>query len=488
MFILIIGAASFAVYQRFFAVPASPCAPINGGSSDTLSLKGTTFGPVTEYALPSQGRWPTAIAGAPDGSVWFVEQELPGVGHFFPGNGTLVEYAWPGYASPKPPNCEPQVSSSGIALWNGGVWAADEFDNKIVGLNPSDGSVVSYSTAGRANFPYWVAVGPAGNLWFTSDSSPPRLGEISPNGTMSIVSLAGLGNNLPLQLKFVNSSLAFIAALDVSSANGTNTCVCDGHVYSFDPSQVGETITPSLVGGDFKIILPTSVAYSDGRVWVAQHGTSRVASYDFATKEWTTWPTTTVPWSATYPYYVVAGVDGVWFNEHYANKIATIDPASGTLTEYSESSPPASTNLGIQNDEYIGTTDGRLWFTSMSGNYVGFVQEGFDPDFHIGVVGSSSAGAVGGDTLNFTLRVSGSWSGPLSVNVSDSENYSSVPDKILIATNATTIPASDTPVNLGVTVRLPLGLSPGSYTIAVTVTSGGIQQAAFLFVEVGLVP
>jgi streptogramin lyase len=482
--IAIIVVATFAVYEEYIAPPASTCAPIQGGRSDVARLSGTTFGAVTEYQLPSQGRWPTAITSSPDGSIWFVEQELPGVGHFFPQNATLVEYAWPGYAAPKPPNCEPQASSSGIALWNGRVWAADQFGNAILGLNPADGSVVNYSTASKADFPYWLAVGPGGNLWFASDYTPPRLGEIFPNGTISVVNLSGLAQEFPLQVKFVNSTLGFITALNLTAVSSSNTCVCNGHIYSFDPSRVAATISPSLVGGNFQLILPTSVAYSDGRIWVAQHGTSRVASYDFATKDWTTWPTTTVPWSATYPYYAVSSGGTLWFNEHYANKIATIDPLKGTMTEYSESNPPASSNAGIQNDEYDALAGGDLWFTSMSGNYIGFVNGSYAPSFQVGAVGNSSAEIAAGEGASFTLRVSGEWSTPLQVNVSDSENYSSVPSEIAVTTGVAAVPTGASPFDLGVTVRTDSSLAPGRYTVAVTLTDAGVQQAAFLFLDV----
>ena len=484
----IVLVASFAVYETYFAQAAPPCQPLHGRSFARTQTKSTTFGAVTEYQIPGIGRWPSSITAAPDGSVWFIEQELPGVAHLFPQNGTLLEYAWPGYKTSAPPDCVPNSVSAGVAIWNGRVWGADEFGNLIVGVNPSDGSIVNYTTAGKASFPYWLAVGPDGNLWFTSDNLPARLGRIFPNGTLSVINLSGMGDDIPLQLDFVNSTLAFVAGINLSG-NKTVSCFCDGHVYSFDPAGASSSVSPSLVGGDYKIIEPTSVSYSQGRVWVTQHAASAVVSYDFATGAWTKYPTSRVPWTGTtLPYFIDANGSLVWFNEHYANKIAFIDPGAGTMTEFSETNPPITTNDGIQNDEFIAVAGGRLWFSSMSGNYVGYVNGGFEPGFHASVSGSNRVGAVGGDTLNFTLEVSGSWSKPMPVNFSDSEDPSSSPYEIQITPSVSSIPTGSSPFELGVAVHLQQSLPPGDYTIAVTVTNGGVQQVAYIFVGVTAAP
>jgi len=101
--VALVLASGFVYYYEAYYLPQRPaCDPIAPGSISRTQLSSVTFGAVTEYKLPSQGRWPNAVTTAPDGSVWFAEEEIPGVGHLYPGNGTLVEYAWPGYATPSP--------------------------------------------------------------------------------------------------------------------------------------------------------------------------------------------------------------------------------------------------------------------------------------------------------------------------------------------------------------------------------------------------
>lgn len=461
------------------------CLAIPGGSVLRTQTTSTSFGPVTEYQIPGLDRYPGPVTTAPDGSIWFAEWEVPGVAHLYPNNGTLVEYAWKGYPKPSPRLfCGPPASISGIELWEGKVWATDEYGSAIVGVNPADGSTTLLNTTSKI-LPYWLAVGPDGNLWFTSDNSPAYIGRVLPNMTVSLIGLTGMGTDNPLELEFVNSSLAFISAINLADNPKTQACICDGRIYSFNPSHISTQIAPRKIGGNFSLFLPTSVSYYQGKIWVAQHLASGVVSYDFATERWTTYPTSRVPWTnTTLPLFVDAKGGRVWLNEHYANKIAFIDPSAGTLTEISASNPPATSNEGIQNDEYFVVSGGRVWFTSLSGNYVGYIDRGFEPSFHIGVVGHAEATISPGGSASFTLSISGTWGAPMKVGVSDSESYSSVPDLIHLTPSSSSVPAGSSSYALGLDAVTEGSIRAGNYTIAVTVTNGGVQQTAYLYLAV----
>ena len=444
-----------------------------------------SVGAITEYILPSTHRQPNAITNASDGSVWFAEQGLPGVGHLFPANGTLVEYAWPGHPAPKAPDCATGVSVSGLALWEGRVWGADEFGNAILGVRPSDGNTVTVNTTSSAQFPYWLAVGPDGDLWFTSDNLPARLGRIFPNMSVQIISLQGTGSDQPLQLDFVNSSLVYFTAVNLSPAPRTEVCECDGHVYNFNPSLVSKTVSPAVVGPGFKLVLPTSVAYLAGTIWVAQHDASSVTAYDLNSRSWLVYPTSTVSWlDVTLPLEIANANGRVWFNEHYANKIALLDPSSGTLTEYSESNPPAANYTQIQNDESIVPADGGLWVSSLSGSYVGFVDASYDPGFRVAVSGTNAATLPPGGSSSFSLNVSGSWSASMKVAVSDSENVTSIPHLITVTPSVLNVPARSSPFSLKLQVTVASSAREGIYTVAVTLTNGLVQQSAYIFLDV----
>ena len=486
---VVVVVASFAAYEAYLPRGASPsCAVIQGSSPVRTQAAELKLGAVTEYKLPGLDRWPNAVANASDGTVWFAEQAVPGVGHLYPSNGTVVEYPWPNYPAPLLPDCIPSVSSTGIAIWQGRVWASDQFGSLIQGVNPGDGTVVTLNVTAKAPDPYWLAVGPDGDLWFTSYNIPPApggLGRIAPNMTVEAVRLSGLGPYEPLQIEFVNSTLAYIATINLSTNSTTHSCNCNGHIYSFDPSSVTSEVTPTLVGGNFRIVEPTSVTYSDGAVWVTQHDASSIQMYNLSSMTWTTYPTSVMPWlGVTLPYVVESANGSIWFNEHYANKIALLNPASGTLTEYSESNPPASNYSEIQNDESISLGDGGLWFTSMTGNYVGFVNESYTPGFEVAVSGASRGTVAPGGNVSFSLVISGSRPVPMSVSVSDSETYTSVPAAIRVVPSVSTVPAGSSQYSLGVNVGVGANVSPGRYTVLITVTDGLTQESSYVFVTV----
>jgi len=475
-----------AAYEVFFTSSTPTCQILSGVSTLRSQTTKSNFGAVTEYMLPSPDRWPNAVVAAPDGSVWFAEDALPGVAHLFPTNGTVIEYQWPGYPVAPPPDCVPYQSVSGITIWNGRIWAAEEFSNTLWGVNPSDGSTQLVNVTGKADFPYWVSAGPDGDLWFTSDDLPAVLGRILPNLTLQIIPLEGMGNDEPLQIDFVNSTLAYLSSINLTQNSTTQSCVCNGHIYSFDPETAGQTIAPERVGGDFNLRLPTSVAYSAGSLYVAQHEAASVARFNYATGTWTAYPTSLVPWSpTTLPYVVEAFGNTVWYNEHYANKIALLNPNQGTLTEYSESNPPISSFDGVQNDVSIAPgSNNSLWFTSMSGNYVGLLNGNYNPGFEVGVAGANNKSVAQGGSATFELSVSGTWTRAMGVNVSDSENPESVPTVITISPSTDLIQPGSSPFTLGVDVSVGQGVRQGSYTLAVTVTNGGVQQTAYLFLVV----
>ena len=483
--IIVVAGASFGAYETYSA--GSGCLSIPAGSIVRSKTLLTTFGPVTEYAIPGKDRWASAVTVGPDGSIWFAEQEVPGVARLFPSNHTLVEYAWQGYPKPNPClSCESPATSTSIALWEGKVWATDEYHGAIVGTDPGNGATTMVNVSSRV-LPFWLAVGPDGNLWFTSENyAPPQyLGEVFPNMTVSYMALNGIGAGYdPLQLTFVNSTLVFIATLTQESTP-SGGCVCDGHIYSFDPATVSSALTPTLVGGNFTLILPTSVSYSQGRVWVTEHAASAMASYDFATGTWTRYPTSRVQWTnTTLTYYTLAGGSGVWFNEHYGNKMATIDPVAGTMTEISDADPPITNSNEVQNAEYIALSGSNLVFTALTGNYVGVLDTSYVPGFKVGFAGSNTAALAPGGSESFSVTVTGGWATPMAVSVSDSENPLSVPYLIRLTPSVNKVPTGSSQYTFQLGVSAAETLRPGDYTIAVTVTEGVVQQTAFLFVTV----
>ena len=258
--------------------PGPSCADPLGGAKvlRTQLAPPTTIGGVTEFALPAPIRAPNAPTVAPDGSVWFGEQSAAALGHFYPGNRTLVEYAWPYHYKAPPSNggfCGNKSDIWGVALWNGKVWVSDTSGNPARRARPVDRAVLGDQDSHEQLSPYTLTPGPNNTLWF-AELFGAKIGEVSANGTLREYSLPGGVNAAPTQIVFANSTTGFYD--DVGEAGADN-----GGIYSFNLSH----FSPVLVGGQ-KLSEPSSITLASGALWVALHGSSSVGSYNFTTKSW----------------------------------------------------------------------------------------------------------------------------------------------------------------------------------------------------------
>jgi streptogramin lyase len=446
-------------------------------------LTSITFGSVTKFSLPSPLRAPNAVTVASDGSVWFGEQGLPGVGHLFQ-NGTLVEYQWPFNYLVSGGDCSTRTSIWGIALWGGRVWATDTTGNQLVGLNPANDTITTVKLSSNSSFPYAITIGPGNDhLWFTELYSS-KLGRLSPNGSLTEYPIMN-GSGTPTQIAFVNSSLGYLVM------TGGVPGRAPAGVFSFDPQRLSSSPPPQQVGGNMTLYSPDSVSLGDGGIWLAQHGGSSVTFYDLSSHSWTIYPTSTVSYiDTTLPYFVSANGSQLWFNEHYANRMADLDYSNATLTEYSLADPPIINGTQIQNAlTFAVGNDGRVWFTEWTANYVGFVDTSVRPQFSLGLLNSAPYPTIRllpGGTATVMLRATGRSSNqPMSMQFSDSEAFTSIPQNITFSSNASTISSFSGSSNILVTLKASSGLRSGNYTAALTLNGGLVSVSVYVRVEVG---
>jgi len=259
----------------------SPCVlASNSPKSMRSQLRPLTFGAVTKFLLPSPGRSPNAITVAHDGSVWFGEMALPGVGHLF-SNGTLIEYQWPFNYTEPGGDCSSKTFTWGVALWNGMVWASDTAGNQLVGLNPTNGSVVTAKIPTNQSFPYALTTAPDNeSLWFPEIEAS-RLGQLSLNGTITEHIVAN-GKGTAAQVVFANSALGY--CVNVGGVPGK----APPSVFSFIPDHFASS--QAEIGGNTTLYSPDSIALGRGGLWLAQHGASSVIFYSFRDRNWTIYP------------------------------------------------------------------------------------------------------------------------------------------------------------------------------------------------------
>jgi virginiamycin B lyase len=430
-----------------------------------FSLPSVHFTGVTKFRLPGD-EFPNSIVAISDGSVWFGEQNVPGVAHLYP-NGTMLEYAWPVSYSPS------TTSIWGIAQWNSRIWASDALGSQIVGLDTYTGTLYAVKLSDVQAFPYTITIGPDGALWFT-ELFVSKLGRIDAQCRLREYSVPSNFGGTPTQIRFENSTSGYY--VDAGSANSGL-----GTLLSFDPNQ----FSPQPFGGTSTLRAPSSLVSVPGGVWVAQHASSSVAFYDLNTRQWVFFPTTPISYEdTTLPYFVAANGSKVWFNEHYANRMAKLDPANGLLTEYSLSDPPASRIVRIDNAITFALGKDKVWFTELTANYVGFVDAAYKPNFTISTPSNSILKLKPGVSVSIRFNVSGQSSNPLTVQFADTENVTGRLQRILMKTNMTEIPSLNARKEILVTITADKALSPGSYTLLVTVTDGLVNQGAYLKLQV----
>ncbi len=455
--------------------PSNDCDTLHGNRVLRSQLTPRMNGAITTYQLPSPDRIPNGVIVAPDGSVWFGEQGVPGVGHFYP-NGTLVEYAWPfGYPGKVAGSqtCGEKTAIWTIALWGGRVWAGDERGNQLVGLDPATGSVKEVKLNGTDVFPYGLTVGPDNALWFTELFSS-KIGRVDSNGALAEYSLPNGNRSTPSEIAFANSSLGYYVDVGVPGLQ-------PGGVYQFNPSK----FAPALVGGGMSLYSPSSISLGNGGVWVTQHGAASIAFYDLRTKGWTVYPTSIVNYApTTLPYFVRVNGSKVWFNEHYGDRIAVIDYAAQTLTEYSIQAKRPTDLTQITNTLTFGLGRDKAWFAEFTGNTIGFLDATSKPKISASLSEGQNLRLFQGQQMNVTLNLSDPVQSRLVIQASDSENFTSIPKLIVIAPTPQNATVSGANHAFQLTIRIGSNIRPGEYLVVLTASDGLVYRSVYVKVQV----
>ena len=455
------------LYAAFVLTPTLSCGTKLGPAGiSQFKLRSVHFDGVTKFRLPDE-EFPNGIAVASDGSVWFGEQNVPGIAHLFE-NGTMVEYAWPINYSPS------TTSIWGVAEWNGRIWASDALGAQIISLDPTTASVYAIKLSNPSAFPYTLTVGMDNALWFT-ELYGSNIGRIDARCTLKEYPIPTNLGGTPTQIEFVNSTFGYY----VDAGNATSGI---GQVLSFTTKQ----FAPEPFDGSFRPQAASSLALVPSGLWVAQHASSNLAYYNFENHVWSQYPTTPVGYiPSTLPYFVAANDSLIWFNEHYANRMAVIDTDRDLLTEYSLSNPPANKTTQIDNALTFALGKDKVWFTELTANYVGYVDATYTPYFSITRNGENNAIEMRpGDSVSLNFTVKGSSKIPLSVKLADSENFTSRPYRIPMNADVAEIKLLNNQTNVIITIRIESTLSPGSYVLLVTVTDGSIDRGVYIHLQI----
>jgi streptogramin lyase len=464
--------------------PQTPgCSSTLGGPLLKSQLSMKTFGAVTTITLPSPGRWPNALAVAQDGSVWFGEEAVPALAHLFPANGTVVEYAFPGAYpanSAQGYTCAQRTDVWGVALWDGRVWATDAAQNRLLGLSPKNDSFRVVPLSENGSLPFTLAPGPDGALWFTQVHSG-EIGTLYANGTVAEhrISVPERINStatvdvpaVPSQIVFSNSSTGYFVD---ASPLVVGSPVFAFHVAHFSVERVG--------AANVSLSDPDSIALTGRGIWLAQHADSSLAYYDFASGNWSSYPTSSVDYiGTTLPYFVESNGSLIWFNEHFGNRMGALDAGGRSLTEYSLTDPPAGNVSQLANALTMSVAGRTAWFTESTSNAIGFVNASYVPTFSVSTGSDQSISIPRGGATTLRVGLTGTSSAPLSIRLVVASQPGGVqPAGLHASADRTSFASLQGDQTIIVSLRADALTTSGRYVLLVTATDGLVSRSVYI--------
>ena len=347
---------------------------------------------VTEVVLPSDCEMPLGIA-VDGGHVWYVSAKRGLLGSYSPAENKFNEYnipEWPSREQPFTKIPSWQMSWTAKVDKSGNVWFTDE-NNAIWRFNKASESFDMFKVP--ASYPPAIDFDANGNIYFIGISSKSLyFGDVS---KMKNRTSEGF-TEIPLPLegfsgidpKFMSSGALVVDNERKDVWVSLLAFQQKGQLfrYDIDTGKVDRTVN---LPADLSSPVGAAIDNS-GNLWVADHGTSMFFKYDPVQENITRFVTSVAspmiyggktPSNAyTLPYWIATGQDGsIWFNEHFGNKIARLDPEKLTLTEYWIPSqnknwaacPAGSATCGLANAlQFAIGPNNEAWFSEQTENKI----------------------------------------------------------------------------------------------------------------------
>jgi streptogramin lyase len=265
---------------------------------------------------PSDVSYNSSVSGGeivvgPDGNLWFTQADQK-IGRITP-NGTITEFPLPTAAF-----LEPNSITAGP---DGNLWFTRQISN-MIGRISTSGVATEFPLPPSQTDPNDIISGPDGNLWFILDADQiagPKIGRITPNGTVTVFSFPG------------TQSVDVDGLIVGPDGNFWFTDPNNNKIGRFSPTNPSGTVT--------EFPLPASDNGSPGHPGATPSG-------------------------------ITAGPDGnLWFTEFYGRKIGRMS-TSGKITQFLLPTPlvrPAGIVIG---------PDGNLWFTEDNAYKIGRITSG----------------------------------------------------------------------------------------------------------------
>ncbi len=358
---------------------------------------------IKEYSMPN-GTWPNGILVDKNGIVWTVGTKSHTLLSFDPNQGRVIAFYPIPQESQKNATRTNSVQNGVSMAWalvqdkNGSIWFSQaDSPNPLWRFDPSTKKFESIRMVSEA--PYQMRIDQnTGNIWFTTFTDN-KLGVIqkieknqssgnrnNENSSQYKVSEFNLGNeSFPSGLYLKGDSVWVTQSLNNKLVQFKMITGANGKVVN-----VVKTLEiPSPTSSNDQILFdsPYDLVVLGNNLWVTEHDANFITAYSMGSKSATKFADSSNPHQyVTLPFWLREGAGGgLWFNEHYGNRMAFFNTTGLTLIEYEI--PTRDPNLGYisnaLNFAVDPTNNKNVWFSEYNHDKIGLVKSSVSIPFNI---------------------------------------------------------------------------------------------------------
>lgn len=353
--------AEFGSAQR--AIPTTP---------DELVTYQKQSGFIKEFAVPFEELGLGGIVADAQGNAWFLHSTntTSGMVMLDSENSKFTRYPIEGETAAE--NAVINLATGQLALdkERNAIWFTDARTNSVGKLEVATGKISLFEVPTENAGPMGISLSPDGKtIWF-AEITGDKIGSIDAESEKMTEYQTGDGSG-PTLLTFDGRGILWVT---LSFSN--SVLRVDTQSLSSDPSSA---MTELRLSGD--IFSPFGIAVSDGKVYVSDHGSSRVIVTDEGFADYTSyWTSPSIAFPVSLPSQVVAdGQGNVYFPQHGGNRISAID-RTGVMTEYEIPTGPLSTAVFV-----AASDDGKVWFVEWASNKAAYLDTSVQVPFVLDV-------------------------------------------------------------------------------------------------------
>jgi len=358
---------------------------------------------IKEYSMPN-GTWPNGILVDKNGIVWTVGTKSHTLLSFDPNQGRVIAFYPIPQESQKNATRTNSVQNGVSMAWalvqdkNGSIWFSQaDSPNPLWRFDPSTKKFESIRMVSEA--PYQMRIDQnTGNIWFTTFTDN-KLGVIqkieknqssgnrnNENSSQYKVSEFNLGNeSFPSGLYLKGDSVWVTQSLNNKLVQFKVITGANGKVVKVVKTL--EIPSPTSPSDQILFDSPYDLVVLRNNLWVTEHDANFITAYNMGSKSATKFADSSNPHQyVTLPFWLREGAGGgLWFNEHYGNRMAFFNTTGLTLIEYEI--PTRDPNLGYisnaLNFAVDPTNNKNVWFSEYNHDKIGLVKSSVSIPFNI---------------------------------------------------------------------------------------------------------